>query len=69
MRITIDFDLDEDVTPTYFASRVAVALARGTLRVGESLVCDGTRFTVTEPVPLELGKETLMVPNAVAGPA
>jgi hypothetical protein len=61
-RVTLHFDLDEDVTPEFFAQRVAQACSTGALRPGERIVLDlpdGREMTLTisdeppEPLPWE----------------
>lgn len=53
-RVTLHFDLAEDVTPELFAGKIASACASGALRPGESVtveVDDGdgsVTYTVTE---------------------
>lgn len=49
MRVTLHFDLDEDVNPAIFAAKVGLACSSGALRPGESVSTeDGVRFVVQE---------------------
>ncbi len=56
MKVTLDFELNEDVTPSFFAQRVAEACSSyGALRTGEKVVDpeSGKSFTVTD-IPVNL---------------
>lgn len=55
MRVTLHFDLDEEVTPDLFAGKVASACSEGALRPGESVFADeGTlRYTINEMLLLD----------------
>lgn len=46
MIVTIDFRVDEEVTPRIFAEKVALACARnGAIREGESVSAGGVEYT------------------------
>lgn len=50
MRVTLHFDLAEDVTPTLFAGKVAQACSSGALRPGESVSTEDGNivYTITD---------------------
>jgi hypothetical protein len=50
MRVTLHFDLDEEVTPELFVVKVAKAVSTGALRPGESVSTedDGVMVTINE---------------------
>lgn len=49
MRVTLHFNLAEDVTPSIFAQRVAQACAaQGALRTGESVSTGNLRYEVVD---------------------
>ena len=48
-RVTLTFELDEEVTPSIFAGKVAQACSSGALRPGESVESpDGYIYTISE---------------------
>ena len=64
--VDIRFQLDEDVTPEIFASKVALACSHGALRPGEALIEQSTRrrWTIGEPQAIRLfGHKSLLMPT------
>lgn len=55
MKLTVELELLEEVTPSIFSQKLAIGLSRsGTLREGERVTCGGITWQIEADIPFQL---------------